>query len=175
MAKTAVSSSINETQDVADPQPVQQQASTAITPWKKPKNVASLAIPEYWERNPQCGEYLTTLDEGDKAQARQLALALSGKTTSGKNAINRRLKVVGITCCPFLSAKDEAGNQSSKVGFHLHTMSETIFVAHYHARQDILALVSRFGLPSIKSPIECVIDPVQEANTYRVLAGDLVE
>lgn len=147
----------------------------AISLWKNPAKVVSLAIPSHWDQDPNCGEYRTTLDESDPKQARMVALALAGKTKSGKASMNKKLSVIGITVCPFLSAKNEEGDQSSKIGFHLHTAKETVFVAHYNAKSDVLALVGRYGIPTTQKPVEVVIDPVPEANTYRVLASDLIE
>jgi hypothetical protein len=147
---------------------------TAMSIWKPSKRSTSLAIPSHWEADPNCGEYMTTLNEDDPKMAKLVALALAGKTKSGKNSQNKRLKVIGITIVPFLAKKNDEGYQDSKIGFHLHTAAETVFVAHYHAKADIIALVGRYGVPSPAHPVDVVIDPVPEANTYRVLAADLV-
>jgi hypothetical protein len=146
-----------------------------ITLWKKPNKPVTLSIPSHWESDPNCGEYMTTLDESDPKQARMVALALAGKTKSGKDSQNKKFSVIGLTICPFLSAKNDNGDQSSKIGFFLHTEKEIVFVAHYHAKSDILALVGRYGVPTKARPVEVVIDPVPDAKTYRVLAADLVD
>ena len=151
------------------------QQGSAVVVWQPKSKSATLAIPSHWDTDPNCGEYMTTLNEQDPKQARIVALALAGKTKSGKASQNRKLSVIGITVQPFLSAKNDSGDQSSKIGFHLHTAKETVFVAHYHARLDILALIGRYGVPTLQKPIEVIIDPVPDANTYRVLAADLVE
>jgi hypothetical protein len=155
--------------------PTTSNPQAAMTLWKKSNKPVSLSIPSHWEDDPNCGEYMTTLDESDPKQSKMVALALAGKTKSGKDSQNKRLIVIGLTVCPFLSAKDDEGMQCGKIGFFLHTAKETVFVAHYHAKSDILALVGRYGIPTPNKPVEVVIDPVPDARSYRILAADLVE
>jgi hypothetical protein len=164
----------------AEPTTTEQQLvptapQQSMTLWKKSGRPVTLSIPEHWESDPLCGEYQTSLDESVPALAKLVAMALGGKTKSGKLSQNKRIAVIGITVQPFLSAKNDDGDQSSRIGFHLHSLKETIFVAHYHAKVDILALIGRFGVPTIQKPIDVIIDPVEGTNTYRVLAADLVE
>ena len=157
-----------------DPPPPPQTGALSV--FRKPTRAASLDIPENWITDPNCGEYITTMDEDDPVQSKIVARAMAGKTKSGKGSVNLPLPIIGITAEPFQSSPNEQGEQFAKIGFHLHLENgKTVFAAHFHVRKDIIALIRRHGMPSPKNVVHAVIEDHPTAKTYRLIAADLAD
>jgi len=160
----------------ATPPPPPETAGSQLAVFRKVTRAASMDIPAHWADDPNCGEYLTTMDENDPAMSKIVAKALAGKTKSGKGSVNLPLPIIGITAEPFRSAPNEDGEVFSKVGFHLHLETgKTVFAAHFHVKKDIIALIRRHGMPSPRNVVHAVIEDHPAAKTYRLIAADLAD